>query len=341
MLRKIKDSFFQLLFTLLALYLTFLLLRYPARSLEYAYTGLILWFRKMIPTLLPFMILSGIMVRMTLTEGFARFFHPLFHKIWGTSLNGSYVILMGMLCGFPMGARVIGELCQAGKLSEKEGAYLLSFCNNIGPIYFLSFVMSTLSLSGSMPFLIMYGVPLVYGAFLHLFGWPETQQKMRFYTLGWPFTTAYAPVSTHSFRTASASQHSFRAACMPQKPSLLAAVDDAVVSGLAGIGKLCGYMIFFNLLNIMLLPFSSLPDSFLSLCNCLLEITSGISRAGKSHFYMVLTILPFGGLSCMAQTYSMIKGTNLSILQYFLHKCIQTALTGLIYAFFFVFSYGF
>lgn len=138
MLRKIKDSFFQLLFTLLALYLTFLLLRYPARSLEYAYTGLILWFRKMIPTLLPFMILSGIMVRMNLTEGFARFFHPLFHKIWGTSLNGSYVILMGMLCGFPMGARVIGELCQAGKLSEKEGAYLLSFCNNIGPIYFLS-----------------------------------------------------------------------------------------------------------------------------------------------------------------------------------------------------------
>ena len=319
MLRKIKDSFFQLLFTLLALYLTFLLLRYPARSLEYAYTGLILWFRKMIPTLLPFMILSGIMVRMNLTEGFARFFHPLFHKIWGTSLNGSYVILMGMLCGFPMGARVIGELCQAGKLSEKEGAYLLSFCNNIGPIYFLSFVMSTLSLSGSMPFLIMYGVPLVYGAFLHLFGWPETQQKMRFYTLGWPFTTAYAPVSKNS----------------------LAADDDAVVSGLAGIGKLGGYMIFFNLLNIMLLPFSSLPDSFLSLCNCLLEITSGISRAGKSHFYMVLTILPFGGLSCMAQTYSMIKGTNLSILQYFLHKCIQTALTGLIYAFFFVFSYGF
>lgn len=331
MLRKFKDSFFQLLFTLLALYLTFLLLRYPARSLDYAYTGLILWFRKMIPTLFPFMILSGVMVRMNLTEGFARFFHPLFHKIWGTSSNGSYVILMGMLCGFPMGARVIGELCQAGKLSEKEGAYLLSFCNNIGPIYFLSFVMSTLSLSGNyLPFLIMYGVPLCYGAFLHLLGWPETQQKMRFYTLGWPFTADYAPMSDRPFRAAS----------LTGKPSLLAAIDDSIVSGLIGIGKLGGYMVFFNLLNILLMPFSSLPDSFLSLCNCLLEITSGISKAGKDHFYMILTLLPFGGLSCMAQTYSMIKGTNLSILQYFLHKCIQTALTGLIYAFFFVFSYG-
>lgn len=334
MLRKLKDFFFQLLFTLLALYLTFLLLRYPARSLDYAYTGLILWFRKMIPTLFPFMILSGIMVRMNLTEGFARFFHPLFHKIWGTSLNGSYVILMGMLCGFPMGARVVGELCQAGKLSEKEGAYLLSFCNNIGPIYFLSFVMSTLSLSGYIPFLIMYGVPLVYGAFLHLLGWSETQTKMRFYTLGWPFTTAYAPTPAHLFRAASVS-------VMPKKTSLLSAIDDSIVSGLIGIGKLGGYMVFFNLLNILLLPFSSLPDNFLSLCNCLLEITSGISRAGKGSFYMILTLLPFGGFSCMAQTYSMIKDTNLSILQYFLHKCVQTALTGLIYAFFFVFSYGF
>lgn len=351
MLRKFKDAFFQLLFTLLALYLTFLLLRYPARSLDYAYTGLILWFRKMIPTLFPFMILSGIMVRMNLTEGFARFFHPLFHKIWGTSPNGSYVILMGMLCGFPMGARVVGELCQTGKLSEKEGAYLLSFCNNIGPIYFLSFVMSTLSLSGNyMPFLIMYGVPLGYGAFLHLLGWPETQPKMRFYTLGWPFTTAYAPTPTYPFRAASisASSHLFQASGFgsekylgPQSPSLLSAIDDSIVSGLIGIGKLGGYMVFFNLLNILLLPFSPLPDNFLSLCNCLLEITSGISRAGRGSFYMILTLLPFGGFSCMAQTYSMIKDTNLSILQYFLHKCIQTALTGLIYVFFFVFSYGF
>lgn len=316
MLRKLKDSFYQILFTLFALYLTFLLLRYPARSLDYAYTGLLLWLRKMIPTLLPFMILSGIMVRMNLTESFARFFHPLFHKIWGTSLNGSYVILMGMLCGFPMGARVIGELCQSGKLSEEEGAYLLSFCNNIGPIYFLSFVTSTLSLSGWLPFFIMYGVPLCYGAVLHLLGCPNRHPR---------------PYLPPAFRAASFTELN--------RPSLLAAIDDSIVSGLIGIGKLGGYMIFFNLLNILFLPFSSLSDSFLSLCNCLLEITSGISRVGKEGCYMILILLPFGGFSCMAQTYSMIKGTNLSVLQYFLHKCIQTAATALIYAFFAAFSY--
>ena len=148
-MKKVFDSFTQMLYTLLAVYLIWLLLRYPAKSLVYASTGLMLWFQKMIPTLLPFMILSGIMIRMNLTEKCVKLVHPLFSRICGTSANGSYVLLMGMLCGFPMGARVIGELCRAGKLSEEEGSFLLSFCNNIGPIYFISFVMSTLSMEGN------------------------------------------------------------------------------------------------------------------------------------------------------------------------------------------------
>lgn len=319
MFKKLSDSLTQLFFTLLAIYLTYLLLRYPTQALEYASTGLLLWFQKMIPTLLPFMIISGIMVRMNLTGRFARFFHPLFHRIWGTSLNGSYVILMGMLCGFPMGARVIGELCHAGRLSEKEGSFLLAFCNNIGPIYFISFVMSTLSLSGNyIPFLIMYGVPLCYGCFLHFINIiKETSIRTK------------TADSTHAESDRTSFLHA--ASGFATTPSILEAVDDSVVSGLIGIGKLGGYMIFFNLLNIMLLPFSSLPEMFLSFCNCMLEITSGISHAGTGGLYMILILLPFGGLSCMAQTYSMIKDTGLSISNYFMHKCIQTAITAVIY----------
>ena len=317
--RKNGDSFMQTLFTLLALYLTCLLLRCPVQALHYASTGLLLWFQKMIPTLLPFMILSGIMIRMNLTERFVRFFHPLFHKIWGTSPNGSYVVLTGMLCGFPMGARVIGQLCQAGKMSEKEGSFLLSFCNNIGPVYFLSFVMSTLSLSGNyLPFFVMYGVPLCYGAALY---------RLRF------FSKHTAAASSGVLRAASHSD-------APERVSFLEAVDDSIVSGLIGIGKLGGYMVFFNLLNIMFLPFSALPERFLAFCNCILEITSGINSAGSREKLMVLILLPFGGFSCIAQTYSMIKETGLSISRYFLHKCAQTVITAIFYIFLCASSYN-
>ena len=62
-LNRMRHSFVRFLYMAVSVYLIFLLLRYPALSLRYALAGLNLWFVKMIPTLLPFMILSGILTK--------------------------------------------------------------------------------------------------------------------------------------------------------------------------------------------------------------------------------------------------------------------------------------
>ena len=111
----------------------------------------------------------------------------------------------------------------------------------------------------------------------------------------------------------------------------LPATDNAVLSGLLGIAKLGGYMVFFNLLNILFVPFTRLPDALLNAYCCILEITGGIARCGARHPFLVLVMLPFGGFSCIAQTYSMIRDAGLSIRAYVFHKLAQTALTALIY----------
>ena len=308
-MRKI-DKFYRLLFTALALYLIILLLRYPALSLEYASTGLNLWLTKMVPVLLPFMILSGIMIRMDLTESFVSLLHPLFQRLFGTSKNGSYTIIMGFLCGFPMGARIVGELCESGRLSHEEGSRLLYFCNNIGPIYFLSYVVPTLAIDKPLvPLLIMYGVPMLYGVML--------------LRAPLPHRCRLSGQETSSVRCPSAPQHT----PMP----FLAAVDASVLSGLLGIAKLGGYMVFFNLLNIVFVPFRHSNEALLNVYRCILEITSGIDYSGQSLFYPILILLPFGGFSCIAQTYSMILQTDLSVRPYIFHKVIQTAVTAVCY----------
>ena len=314
---KKTDKIYHLLFTALALYLVVLLLRYPALSLEYASTGLNLWFTKMVPTLLPFMILSGIMIRMNLTEGFVSLLHPFLHRLYGTSKNGSYTIVMGLLCGFPMGARIIGELYESNKLSREESAHLLYFCNNIGPIYFLSYVVPVLGIEKPLvPLLIMYGIPMLYG--LILFRAPKLYQHR----------SAKDTVLLHGDTpVASCSSHT---ASLKRTP-LLAAIDSSVLSGLLGIAKLGGYMVFFNLLNIIFVPFHHVSTDLLNVYRCLLEITSGIDYSGQSLFYPILILLPFGGFSCIAQTYSMIRQTDLSVRPYIFHKVIQTAITALCY----------
>ena len=308
---KKQDTLYQLLFTALSLYLIFLMLRYPALSLEYASTGLTLWFTKMVPTLLPFMILSGIMIRMNLTERFVGLLHPLLHRIYGTSRNGSYTIIMGFLCGFPMGARIVGELYEQHKLSREESALLLSFCNNIGPIYFLSYVIPTLGIDRpGRPFLLMYGIPLLYGFLL---------MRIR-------------PMMTRT--VSSCENHPETCSLQARQPgscSLLAAIDASVLSGLTGIARLGGYMVFFNLLTIVFQPFQHVNTNILNIYRCLLEITSGIDCSGRSINYAILILLPFGGFSCIAQTYSMIRQTDLSLRPYVYHKTVQTAVTAACY----------
>ena len=141
------------------LLLFFLMLTYPAESLYYAFTGLTLWFQKMIPTLFPFMILSGIMIRMNLTEYFSMLLTPLFKPLFSVNGNGAYCIILGFLCGFPMGAKVVADLYERGKLSHEEASRLLAFCNNIGPIYMISFVLPLLGLTGKLPYL--FGMPYI------------------------------------------------------------------------------------------------------------------------------------------------------------------------------------
>ena len=287
-------------YTILFLVLTYLILTQSAVSLHYAFHGFTLWYSKMIPSLLPFMIVSGIMVRMNLTEHFAKVLHPLLKKLFRCSANMSYGILMGFLCGFPMGAKVTADLLKEDKITREQASFLLAFCNNIGPVYFCTFVIPLLKLREPLPYLIgMYGLPLLYGFFLR--------------------RTVYKSMPSDSNIQRNNTK-------MPL--SLLAAVDESIKAAVQSILMLCGYMILFNLLNI--LPHFLLPDLHKYIAP-ILEITGGLSKLGTSLPYYSLCLLPFGGLSCIAQTNSMINGTGLSIKNYTLHKLILTALTVIYY----------
>src|SRR5574344_1614421 len=90
-----------------------------------------------------------------------------FYGIIRLSPNCIYVILMGFLCVFPMGANIIAESLSLKKITEREAELLLSFCNNIGPVYFLSYVAITCPYYPVwLTFSVMYLLPLCYGLLL-------------------------------------------------------------------------------------------------------------------------------------------------------------------------------
>lgn len=293
-------------------------------AVKLACRGLNLWFNHMIPVLLPFMILSGLLIRLRLSDSLARLFAPLLRPLFGLSDSCLYVIIIGFLCGFPMGARAAAESLDNGRISLREASLLLSFCNNIGPVYFTGFVLSLfqpphpgLWLTG------MYLLPLLYGIFLRRVFYrdlPRTGKKTSVYKKKEEAAKLRAATSVQTDSCVN------RTGNPVGVPSFFDALQDTVISSLTSMAALGGYMIFFNLLN--LIPELLLPADHVFLrafIGCLLEITSGLTGLGREHAFWALVLLPFGGISCLAQTGSMIHGTKLSLKNYAYHKMIQTA----------------
>lgn len=299
------------------LVLTSCILTNSGLSLHYALLGLNLWFQKMVPALLPFMILSGVMVRLHLTEKIAMVAYPLVSPLWRVRKNVVYCMLLGFLCGFPMGARVTADLYGRGGLSAREAEYLLAFSNNIGPVYFCSFVLPLLGRKLTAPYLFgMYGIPLLYGLVLR-------------YTLFRDLDQPEGPAAERPAAELSAMDLSAAKPCRREVPmGLFSALDDAIAASVKSILSLGGYMILFNMVNV-------LPHILLqrepAVTAPLLEITGGLSMLGGRLPLYSLLALSFGGLSCMAQTYSCIGETGLSLSNYANHKIVLTLLTVLFY----------
>lgn len=297
---KVKKMIISLVYIGAFLLITFCILTNSSSSLTFALNGLDLWFRNMIPALLPFMILSGTLVRMGLSEGFTTLVYPFINALFRVSRNACYVMVMGFMCGFPMGAKCIDDLYSREMLTSGEAQWLLAFCNNIGPVYYISFALPLIGCKNLWPCVFgMYGLPFLYGLVLRY--------------------TAYRSLGN-------ATLHMQR----QKVPSLgiFTALNESVSASLQSILMLGGYMIFFNLL--MLLPKIFAKKLFVYFAP-LLEITGGLKLLGADMPFYSLILLPFGGLSCIAQTYSCICRTELSIGQYICHKLILTVISVIYY----------
>lgn len=48
--------------------------------------------------------------------------------------------LLGMLCGYPMGAKLASDMYESHKISRREAEYLTTFCNNASPSFIITYL---------------------------------------------------------------------------------------------------------------------------------------------------------------------------------------------------------
>ena len=286
------------------------LLSFPAQSVRGALNGLLLWFHVVLPTLAPFMICTQMITALGGAQWMMRPFGPLLQKLSGLSPSGAYILLCGLLCGYPLGAKMCADFLRRGNISEKEAACLLAICNHPSPMFLSGYVRAQLPfpVSPVLLFTSLY-LPILPISFVarHIYG-----KRNRFTD----------PVLTDP---------------SPRQPNDTPSLEDVIASACETMVIIGGYIMLFSILVVWIQEFpvgSSAARAFLTGAA---EITTGVNSLchyfhDKKALMPVICAVAFGGFSGIFQTKSVIRGTGLSIRQYLYWKLFHACLSCLVTA---------
>lgn len=292
------------------------LLRYSREGAQAAREALALCATSVIPSLFPFFILSSLAVSLGFAQLAGQHLERMMRTLFRVGGAGASALAIGLIGGYPAGARTVGALYREGSLTKDEAQKLLAFCNNAGPAFILG-----------MAGIGVFGESRV-GAYLYLI-----HVLAAFLTGIFLSRTGRAAVTSQRTHTA------------PQKLSFAAAFTDAVQSSLGATLNVCAFVtvfiVFLRLLTLcgaLTLPAKLLAAFFPMLGTCTgalisgaFEMTSGIvALTPDAHgFICAAALIGWGGLSVHAQTLSLLPA-ELGARRYLLSKALHCAISAVL-----------
>lgn len=114
---------------------TLSLVIYPKEGVEAAIAGLKIFWEVVLPSLLPFFVLSEILLGMGVVHLIGVLLEPLMRPLFNVPGVGAFALSMGLAAGYPMDAVITGKFRRSGMCSQVEGERLLSFTNTADPLF--------------------------------------------------------------------------------------------------------------------------------------------------------------------------------------------------------------
>lgn len=312
--RRVEWTPGQLCFGFFAIFCLFLILRNPDTAIEYMSAGLRLCARTVIPSLFPFMVLSELIVSGGISKLLLRPVSAPLCRLFRLPPDGCCAALLGMLCGFPVGAKSAMSAYDRGSLTREEAERVLCFSNNPSSAFLINAV--GVSLHGNRRF----GSALL-----------ATVLSCAVLT---GILLAHLPGTRTPGSTASDPSH------RPSPRSGAAFFTDAIRSSVTGMLTVCAYVIFFSALCgtlTLLTDACHLPAFAKAAVFCLFELSGGSGAAASLIPQIASALLTafavgWSGISVHCQVLSVCDGRGLRFRRYFLAKLLQGGLCTGIFA---------
>ncbi len=319
-MRFIVISIKKYFFTVLFLLFTLTLILFSSTNLSAAQNGLKLWANSVLPTLFPFFIATELLCRTNFVQILGKFLNKFMKPVFNVPGESAIAIIMGIISGYPVGAKVVCNLYDNKICSKSEAERLLAFTNNSGPIFILGSV--GVSLLGNVELgkilLISHILSSFIVGFIFRF-WKRDQVDLTFRN--------YKSESKELIRVSNLGE----------------ILGDAIKKSISTILLIGGFVVLFSVvvsilssleiltnLAYFLAKFGIPYDLSLSILTGIIELTNGIQVASTAYLAFpvpcLLTcsfLLGFGGLSVLLQVFSIIAKSKLSIKSYFYGKTLQ------------------
>ena len=300
------------------------LVLWPAEAIQAARDGLALCGNVIVPSLFPFFVLSSLVVELGMSRYLGRLLQPVMVPLFRVNGACATALALGIVGGYPVGARTAISLYQSGQCTRTEAERMLAFCNNCGPAFILGVVGAGVFGSGAAGLLLYLGhiaASLVVGLLFRFY--KPSQRPGPGRAPGAQFQTVRFP----------------------------AAFTHAVTGALQSTLNICALILFFTV-AIRILALSGLTPALAGLMSALLsplglsqmwaehllagllEMSSGVSSltggALSGRLSMAAFMLGWAGVSVHCQVMAFLGDSGLSLRTYLVGKLLHGGLSALL-----------
>lgn len=113
----------------------------PSSSIKSAREGLEIWLFILLPSLFPFILISDLLISLGFVNYISRFLQPLMKPLFNVSGVGIFPLMMSMMSGYPIGAKLTSKLRQENTISKTMGNRLIGFSSTSGTLFILGTVL--------------------------------------------------------------------------------------------------------------------------------------------------------------------------------------------------------
>ncbi|MBQ9608272.1 MAG: hypothetical protein IJV15_02370 [Lachnospiraceae bacterium] len=287
--------------------------------------GLMLWYNNVLPLLMPFMLVSGLMASRI--------------KALPQKLRKRYAIIItlftGLLCGYPLGAKNANDFIKNNSYDKKTGQLMLALVNNCSPMFLFGYIISNLindkiKISFALfviytPYVILIIIKLL---FYKLFSGCKSHNKKA--------------VIVQRKKSANKTKNNIKdtetnkiQTFENRNISQFISDNDQIMSTIIQITYVGFYIMICSIISEYILSLNMIPTNIRLFTASLTEITKG-TRLIADNYYMsassvkmrtesiaiILGLTSFGGISAILQTNNVIRGSGMSICKYIIEKTV-------------------